>query len=230
MIANGFGIGTTAHTFATWSDGGAASHITGAINAPVTFRATYGGRANVALAANGATATASSTYGGGFEPSGMIDGDREGQSWGSGGGLNDATPDEWPDWVEVAFAGTRTINEVDVFSVQDDYGAPTAPTAGMTFSLYGLTDFAVEYWDGTEWTAVPGGVVNGNSLVWRQITFAPLTTTKIRVWVTGALGGYSRITEVEAYQAASAPRANVALASGGATATGESIPFVVEIR
>jgi hypothetical protein len=60
----------------------------------------------------------------------------------------------------------------------------------------------VEYWDGTEWLRVPGGAVSGNSLVWRHITFAPLATSKIRVWVTGALADYSRITEVEAYQVA----------------------------
>ena len=38
-----------------------------------------------------------------------------------------------------------------------------------------------------------------NNLVWRQFTFGALTTSAIRVWVTGALAGYSRLTEVEAY-------------------------------
>jgi hypothetical protein len=41
--------------------------------------------------------------------------------------------------------------------------------------------------------------VSGNRLVWRQLTFAALTTTKIRVLVTGALNTWSRITEIEAY-------------------------------
>jgi hypothetical protein len=40
---------------------------------------------------------------------------------------------------------------------------------------------------------------SGNNLVWRQFTFGQLTTSAIRIWVTGALAGYSRITEVEAY-------------------------------
>jgi hypothetical protein len=35
--------------------------------------------------------------------------------------------------------------------------------------------------------------------VWRQLTFSPLMTSAIRVWVTGALASYSRITEIEAY-------------------------------
>src|ERR1700741_2063300 len=69
----------------------------------------------------------------------------------------------------------------------------------MTFSLYGVTDFQVQYWTGSAWVTVPGGIVSGNNLVWRQVTFSALTTSAIRVWVTGALSGYSRITEVEAY-------------------------------
>jgi hypothetical protein len=36
--------------------------------------------------------------------------------------------------------------------------------------------------------------------VWRQFNFAPLSTTKIRVFVTGTKDGiWSRIAEVEAY-------------------------------
>ncbi|HET9831687.1 MAG TPA: S8 family serine peptidase, partial [Vicinamibacterales bacterium] len=79
---------------------------------------------NVALAKNGATALASSTYSSGYDASGAINGDRKGASWGSGGGWNDGTANAWPDWLEVDFAGAKTINEVDVFSVQDNYTAP----------------------------------------------------------------------------------------------------------
>src|SRR5262245_29387350 len=82
------------------------------------------GSTNVAAASNGGTAIASSTYASGFDASGTINGDRKGQSWGNGGGWNDATPGSWPDWLEVDFAGATTIDEVDVFSVQDNYTAP----------------------------------------------------------------------------------------------------------
>ena len=157
------------------------------------------GRTNVALASNGATATASSTYGPGYDPSGAINGDRKGAPWGNGGGWNDGTGNSWPDWFEVDFAGTQSINEIDVFSLQDNYTSPADPTANMTFSLYGLTDFVVQYWDGSQWTAVPGGTVAGNNLVWRQLTFASVSTSKIRVLITGALNVWSRMTEVEAY-------------------------------
>ncbi len=41
----------------------------------------------------------------------------------SGGGWRDAEPgNTFPDWVEVDFNGSKTIDEVDVFSVQDSYG------------------------------------------------------------------------------------------------------------
>src|SRR5258706_8798196 len=65
-----------------------------------------------------------------------------------------------------------------------------------------LTDFQVQYWTGTQWATVPGGTIGGNKLAWRKMTFGELTTTKIRVWITGALNSWSRITEVEAYSVA----------------------------
>ncbi len=41
--------------------------------------------------------------------------------------------------------------------------------------------------------------MTNNNLVWRQFTFGSVTTTKIRVYITGALNGYSRVMEVEAW-------------------------------
>ena len=75
----------------------------------------------------------------------------------------------------------------------------------MTFSLYGLRDFEVQYWTGTAWQDVPGGAIVNNNLVWRQVTFTALTTTKIRILVTNALDTWTRITEVEAWTPGSAP-------------------------
>jgi hypothetical protein len=69
----------------------------------------------------------------------------------------------------------------------------------MTFSLYGLVDFQLQYWDGAQWVNVPGGTVSGNNLVWRQFTFGPVTTTAIRINVTNALNTWSRIAEIEAW-------------------------------
>ncbi len=157
------------------------------------------GRVNVAAAANGAAATASSAVNGGYAPAGAINGDRRGTSWGNGGGWNDSSGNVFPDWLQIDFAGTQTISEVDVFTVQDNYAAPVEPFLGMTFTQYGITSFQVQYWDGSNWSTVPGGNISGNNQVWRQITFAPVSTPRIRIFVNGALNGYSRITEVEAY-------------------------------
>ena len=104
-----------------------------------------------------------------------------------------------PQALQINFNGTKTISEIDVFTVQDAYSAPSEPTAAMTFSLYGITDFDVQYQNGATWATVPGGSVNGNNLVWRQFTFPPVATTAIRVNVRTAVDSYSRIVEVEAY-------------------------------
>ena len=106
----------------------------------------------------------------------------------------------YPDSVEVAFSGAPTINEIDVFSVQDNYLAPVTPTEAMTFTLYGLTAFDVQYWNGSGWVTVTGGSITGNNKVWRKLTFAPVTTTKIRIVINDAADHlWSRITEIEAY-------------------------------
>ncbi len=158
------------------------------------------GRTNVALAANGAIATASSTVNGAFPASAAIDGDRKGANWGAGGGWNDATANAWPDWLEVDFAGPKTIDEVDVFTVQDNYGAPIEPTMSLTFTNYGIRDFTVQYLDGLVWQNAAGGQIVGNTNVWRTITFPAVSTDRIRVMISNGLAGYSRVVEVEAYQ------------------------------
>jgi RHS repeat-associated protein len=57
----------------------------------------------------------------------------------------------------------------------------------------------VQYWTGSTWTTVPGGSVSGNNKVWKKISFAPLTTSKIRISINGSVDGWSRVVEVEAW-------------------------------
>ena len=150
---------------------------------------------NVALPANGGVAVASSSYSSAFAASNAIDRDRKGVAY-----WNDNTMNSFPDWLEVDFNGTKAISEVDVFSVQDNVQSPINPTPAMTFSSYGLRNFEVQYWTGSAWAPIPGGTVTNNNLVWRQFMFAPLASSKIRVFVTAtADGAWSRIAEVEAY-------------------------------
>lgn len=155
---------------------------------------------NVALASGGAVASASSVINGSFAESFAIDGNRTGLSssyW------NDGSASTFDDWLQVDFSGSQTINEIDVFSLQDNFAFAVTPTLSMTCALYGLRDFEVQYWNGSAWVTVTGGNVTSNNLVWRRFTFTAVTTTKIRILVHASQDGvYSRIVEVEAWTSA----------------------------
>jgi len=150
-------------------------------------------RINVALTSNGGIASASSEL---SAASIAIDGVR---NWATTGAWKDATADSFPDWLQVNFNVSKTINEIDVYAVTDDYTNPVDPTEATTFTLYGISDYNVQYWDGANWTTVPGGSITGNNKVWKKITFASITTTAIRVVVNNAQASYSRIVELEAW-------------------------------
>ena len=189
-------------------------------NGQLLVTATVPTRANVAQSANGGVAIASSTKPvsdgwGTFEASSAINGDRLGlgivNDISNNSFWRDGTNNVWPDWLEVDFNGSKTIDEVDLYSLQENYANPVTPTQSMTFSSQDPVDFDVQYWNGTSWVTVPNGSVTGNNKVWRQITFAAVTTTKIRVVVNNALNSRSRIVELEAWGTAAA-------ASGSTTA------------
>jgi hypothetical protein len=158
--------------------------------------------------------TASSTYGASYSPRAATDGDRRGlgTSVAPAGYWNDATRDQFPDGLTVEFYnGARPISEVDVYTLQDACGVfrhaanCLEPTDTLAFSAYGVTDFRVQAWNGSAFVDVPGGAVTGNRRVKRTIKLSsPVTTSKIRVVVDGALNGYSRLVEVEAWQDRSA--------------------------
>lgn len=41
--------------------------------------------------------------------------------------------------------------------------------------------------------------MSANNKVWRKFTFAPITTTKIRVWITAVPDSWSRVVEIQAF-------------------------------
>ena len=108
-----------------------------------------------------------------------------GAGWGSGGGWNDVTGGTFPDWVQIVFNGQKTIDHVVVVTLQDNYTSPVQPTASTTFTMYGVTDFNVQAWNGSSWVTL--GTVAGNNLVMRTVNFTAVTTDRIRINVTGAL-------------------------------------------
>jgi hypothetical protein len=181
------------------SDGTKANTITITVPVPAYVIPSVRTGINAALSANGGTASASSSILPGFPVTSINDGDIRGENWGIGGGWNDSDNGVYPDWVQIEFNGSQTIHEIDVFTIQDNYGSPIEPTSSMTFSSYGIVDFTVEYWNGSSWVTVTNGDVTVNNLVWRQFSFFPVTTEKIRVMVTKAVDGFSRIIEVEAW-------------------------------
>jgi hypothetical protein len=152
---------------------------------------------NVALSTNGAVASASSSYSG-CAPSGAQDGDRKGLNYGTNTSWAGATA-SFPQWLEIDFNGSQTISEIDVFTLQDNYQNPSEPTETMTFSQHGVTVFDAQYWDGSNWITVPGGSITGNNKVWRKISFAAITTSKIKITTHASLNNWSELTEVEAW-------------------------------
>ncbi|HKU76282.1 MAG TPA: discoidin domain-containing protein [Pyrinomonadaceae bacterium] len=185
-------------------------------------------RQNFALRSNGGSASASSEISGGcsiWPARGAIDGDRKGSYWGNNGGWADSSSGSFSnDWFQVDFDSAKTIDELDIFTLQDNYSNPTEPTEAMTFSTYGLTAYSVSYWNGSAWINIPEASVVANNKVWRKFTFSPITTTKIRVLPQAAVdNGFSRLTEVEAWGSVNLPtKTNVALRSNGGVATASS--------
>jgi hypothetical protein len=175
---------------------------------------------DVALAANGGVASASSVWGPSFAPSGVIDNKRSGAGWGNYAGWADGTSGAFPDWVQIKFAGSRSIDHVVLYSVQDNYLNPVEPTDTMTGTRFVVTSFQVLGWNGSAWVTLAS--VSGNNLIKRTVAFSAYTTDRIRILVTGTQDGvWSRITEVEAWTS-TVVRTDYALASNGASATASS--------
>ncbi len=135
-------------------------------------------------------------YGAGYPAAAVNNGDRAGLNYAAGGVWMDSSSFVYPDWVQVNFSGTKTIDHVIVYTMQDAF-TPVDPSNTLTFTRYGVTDFQVQGWNGSTWVTL--GSVAGNNLVKRTVNFTATTTDRIRVNVTGAIGGFSRIAEVEVW-------------------------------
>jgi parallel beta-helix repeat protein len=154
----------------------------------------------VALPSKGGSAIASTEYSAGYAASGVIDGEHDGNNYASGGVWADGTPGVFPDNVQVSFIAGQTINEIDVYTLKDDFNSGSTVTDTTTFNSYGITNFNVQYWTGAAWVDVPGGAVTGNNLVKRKFQFPNITTDKIRVLVNDSADHYfSRVVEIEAF-------------------------------
>jgi hypothetical protein len=112
----------------------------------------------VALASNGGTASASSVFDANYPAERTNNGDRKGIGWGTGnGGWNDATPDAYPDWLEIAFSGTKLIEEIGVVTLQDDFQNPVEPVAFAANETQSYSPLAVPLETLVERERVRGG-------------------------------------------------------------------------
>jgi hypothetical protein len=176
---------------------------------------------NAALASNGAVATATSTYTG-YSPSGVINGVRHTQGdWSAAGsGWSGGAGSVFPQTVEIDLGQSRLIGELDLITLADALNYSTEPTLTDTFTLYGLSDYDLDYWNGSAWINLAH--VTGNNLVWRKFTFPPVTATKVRCVCLGSPSGSSTMVEFEAWTASVAPAAQQKYIEGGEfTITGE---------
>jgi hypothetical protein len=188
-----------------------------------------GSQINVALASNGGVASASSVYSAGYPVAAVNNGDRTGLNWGAGGFWMDSTSFAFPDWVQINFSSAKTIDHVIVYTVQDS-NTPVDPSNTLTFTRYGVTDFQVQGWNGSAWVAL--GSVAGNNLVKRTVSFAATTTDRIRVNITGAVSGFSRITEIEAWTSGgggATPTTTTLASSANPSVSGVSVTFTAMV-
>lgn len=139
-----------------------------------------------------ATPTASSAHGG-FMPCGAVDGVTDQANWGAASsGWNDGTKGQFPDWYQVTFDQAKQVSEVDL-TTRDGGTTPA--------SKKGLRDYDIQVKADHDWHTVAS--VRGNTQGTVRSRFDPVTTTAVRIYITKANDGYSRIMELEVYGASS---------------------------
>lgn len=134
------------------------------------------------LALHAPVSCSSELYEFGYPASGVTDGQIG--NWGRNGGWNDATRQDYPDWVEIRFPYEKAVNldRVVIHTLPGKFEA--------------IRNFTVQVPTEKGWRDI--AVVTGNEADKVICSFAPVKTEKIRINITVA-PEYSRILEVEAY-------------------------------
>jgi hypothetical protein len=89
-----------------------------------------------------------------------------------------------PTWAEIDLGGSYTVNGFMFFTGTSGFNLP-------------LKNFQFQYWNGTSWINAYIKSANTSSIV--EEYFAPVTTNKIRLYITGTTDSYARIYELEVY-------------------------------
>jgi len=99
-----------------------------------------------------------------------------------------------PNWVELSWPAPQTINAARFLSGYKQGGT-------LVWPLY---EFVLQYHDGSDWKDIPETKAKGNTKLQWSARFAPVTTKRLRLYVTAANQDTTRIYELEVYNAAPA--------------------------
>ncbi len=117
-------------------------------------------------------------------------------------------------WVRIDFNGTKSISEIDLFSLQDNYSNGADPTSTTTTTRYGNVDFHLSYCpEGVScgasldqgWVDAPGGYIYGNNKAWSSLKFAPVRASGIRASFDCGQVNRAYAVELEAWEQQAAP-------------------------
>ncbi|MFP4055993.1 MAG: FAD-dependent oxidoreductase [Candidatus Brocadiia bacterium] len=97
--------------------------------------------------------------------------------------------DQTPNWVELAWDQPRTLAMARIISGYTTGGSVRDPIA----------DFVLQVPDDGGWKDIPGTQVGGNTDPYRVLKFKPVTTRRLRLYVTEAQLGIARIWEIALY-------------------------------
>jgi len=157
------------------------------------------GEVNWALASNGSHATASSQDASGaavWPASGVIDGRRDDAGWGSGHGWASKSREPLPQWLEVDFGQTRTVERFVVITYQKDQSAETA-------AKWGVRDYAIQGRDaGTQkWRPLAKATADYPVKVRVHRLAKPAHIDRFRILISkvAPLDGQARLLQVEAW-------------------------------
>jgi hypothetical protein len=120
-----------------------------------------------------------------YPPSNLNDGKADTSS-NAGRWLSEA---KVPNWVELAWEKPVTVGSARIVSGYLSEGAVREPIA----------DFVLQAHDGKDWKDIPGTKVEGNTDPYWHRAFEPVTAARLRLLVTAAAGGISRLWEIELY-------------------------------
>ncbi len=96
---------------------------------------------------------------------------------------------EMPGHIELAWAKPQTVSAARVVSGQASGNWPKDP----------IISFVFQYHDGSDWRDIPDTKVTGNESPDWNAQFKPVTSNRLRLWVTSSPGDLIRVWEIELY-------------------------------